>query len=310
MSYDWETVTDDELEGHLEMAAGLAEQDAGTWQDFAEEVTTERERRAETSKAVEAQRRRREQAKYAASPEGRLSALKKDLAAAQAKLAESDRSPTSVRVHPDQARDHDPVNAARIQAAQTVAGLQAQVSEAERRLPLHKFSDDELLDLAAEGETILTPLREAGSKADAQMRESGIQDTSYAVQKARRDLAAAEAEFSPVIDEMAFRKRDARNAVLIRDREVRVAMRARDEALPRWKAEEQRLLGMLNDSSRSGFVDLGELRAAQRAVEMLEKAKANYTPVGKDELEAARSKIAEDTNIQVVGPTAVEIASW
>ena len=43
---------------------------------------------------------------------------------------------------------------------------------------------------------------------------------------------------------------------------------------------------------------------------MLEMAKANNTPVGKDEIEAARDNIAAETNIRAVGPGAVELKSW
>ena len=97
------------------------------------------------------------------------------------------------------------MNAARIKAAQDVAGIKAQVAEAEAPLPFHKVDDNQLLNLAADAETILTPLREAVRKADAQQRETGVADNSFAAQKARRDLAAAEAEFAPVTDEMAYR---------------------------------------------------------------------------------------------------------
>lgn len=307
---DWDLIQDDELQEHLLMAQGLAEQDAEAWGSFQEEVTSEWEKRVETTKKAEAQRRRREAQRYAASPEGKLATLRKDLSAAEQTLAESDRSPTTAKIHPDQARDRDPVNAARIKAAQGVAGIKAQVAELETRLPFTKINDDQLLNLAADAETILTPLREAVAKADAQQRETGVADTSFAVQKARRDLAAAEAEFTPVTDEMAYRRRDARNATLTRDREVRVAMRMREEALPRWKAEEARLMAQLNDRDKSGFVDLAALRTAQKAVDMLEMAKANDTPVGKDEIEAARDKIAAETNIRAVGPGAVELKSW
>lgn len=304
---DWDTIQDSELDDHLAMAQGLAEQDED-WTDFLEEVTTERDRRAEVAKAAEAQRRRRERAKYDASPEGKLAALRKDLKDAEQALAESDTSPTPLRVHPDQVLDGDPITAARYAAARTVADLKAQIAVAEARLPFAKTSDDQLLDLAADAETILTPLREAVAKADAQVAETGIADTSFATQKARRDLMTAEAEFGPVTDEMAYRKRDATNAIFVHDREVRVAMKTREESLVRWKAEEARLMSILNDRDKSGRVDLADLRAAQRAVDMLEKAKGNNTPLEEDELKAAREKIAADTSIRVVG-NAVE-ATW
>ena len=249
---------------------------------------------------------------YARTPKGKIAALTKGLADAEADLAtkQADKAQRPAKIHPDQARDGFPLDRPHCEAAAKVTMLRAQIVESEARLPFHNVTEDELVNQAAAVEADLAPLREQVAKVDAQVKNTGIADTSFTAQRVRRDLAAAEAKLKRITDEMGYRKRDARNAVFTLDREVRTAMTMRAEALKRWTAEERRLLAMLNDPTQSGLLDLGELRAARKAKAMLEKAKTNHTPVGSDELESARERIASQTNIVAVGPGAVEIESW
>ncbi|HET6713964.1 MAG TPA: hypothetical protein VFI59_09670 [Actinomycetota bacterium] len=310
MSTDWAEYDDDSLEDHLEMAVGLVEQDEDAWSDFHSEIVAEREKRIQTTKKAEAERRRREAARYAASPQGKLAALKKDLKVAECALAAAERPETLARVHPDTARDLDPLRTARVEAAARVADLKSQIEVAEKRLPFTKTTDDQLLDLAAEGEAILAPLREAVAKHDAQAREQGIEDNSFAAQKARRDLAAAEADHGPILDEMGWRKSDKQNAVFTRDRETKTALKPRQQALERWTTEERRLKAMLDDPNRSGFLDVEELRTASKNVaEITEYVKKNPPPTA-GELARARAVIEADQNLVPVAPGTVEITSW
>ena len=91
---DWQTMSEDELTDHAEMASGLYEAtEDSIWETQLRWIAEERERRTEAAKAAEAQRRRRERARYEASPEGQLAALRSQLREAESALAEAEKSP-------------------------------------------------------------------------------------------------------------------------------------------------------------------------------------------------------------------------
>ena len=212
----WDLIQDDELQEHLLMAQGLAEQDAEAWGSFQEEVTSEWEKRVETTKKAEAQRRRREAAKYAASPEGKLAALRKDLAAAEQTLAESDRSPTRP-ITP--IKPGDPINAARYKAAQGVAGIKAQVVEPETRMPFTRSTTTN------SSTSPPTPRRSSprSGKPSPRPTLNSARPASLTTRSPPSSPPRSRRRRSGVHSghrEMAYRRRDSRNATLTRDREI------------------------------------------------------------------------------------------
>lgn len=306
---DWDVIQDDELQEHLAMAQGLLAQDEDFWTDYATDVQAEVERRAEASKAAEAQRRRRERARYEASAEGKLAALRKDLKEAEETLANAEKSPTSSRLHPDLARDADPVNAARFAAAATVTHLKQKIALSEKRLPFHDTDDNALVDEAATLEAEIAPLREQVAALDRQQRESGIKDTSFSAQSARRHLEEAQAKLKAIVDEVALRRRDARNEALVRDRQAKVAMRMRQESLEHWRAESKRLRSYLDDPQKSGMLDVAELQRAEKNLREVQAYIDRKPPPSKDELARAAERIAQDTSIRRIAPGVVQ-ANW
>ena len=309
---DWTTYDEEALDDHYEFAGRLADNldDPETWESQQAEIDQERERRTKAEAAAEKQRKQRERERYAASPQGKISTLKAELKAAEKELAEMPSVPMGPRVHPDQALDGNPVNAARFDKANVVTNLRGQIAEAESRLPFNGKADDALVEVAAAIEADLAPLREKVKKLDEQLRTRGIADTSFTAQKARADLAEAEAELKPVATEMALRRRDATNQLLIADLASKKVRRMREDALAHWTAEEARLKAQLDDPNLAGLYDFQELQRAREHVQEITAWNEKNPPPTKAELQRARTAMEADPKFKVNPDGSVEALSF
>ena len=192
----------------------------------------------------------------------------------------------------------------------TVERLKADITTAQDRLPFNGASTDDLVDQAAAIEADLAPLREKVKKIDEQLRTRGIEDKSFTAQKARADLAEAEAKLKPITTEMGFRKADERNAAMQRDMETKAVKLMRKEALKHWEAESRRLRADLDDPIRSQMLDYAELQRAEKNVKEIAAWNEKDPEPTKTELQRTRERVAARTDIRPVAPNAVEVTTW
>jgi len=276
--------------------------------DLYDDTLAERQRR-ETERENERARKRAAAVAYAKSPKGKLAALRKELKAEQAKLDEMPSLDRGPRIHPDQMRDSDPINDSRYEQAQVVTKLQEAIATAEARLPFHEKSDDTLVSDAALFEEAVEANRERVAKADRQLKDQGIADTSFGVQKARKQLAAANEGLASIAKELGTRKADARTQATIDQMAAKRAVRMRQEKLAGWEAEATRLRAQLESdvkAGESGRLNIEPLQTAEKNVTILREGIANNVPLHASEIADAKEAVAADSRLKVLPDGSVE----
>lgn len=129
------------------------------------------------------------------------------------------------------------------------------------------------------------------------------------MERARRELREIGGTLDSLRRESERRKVDKRNAVAGAAAEAKMVKAMRVEALQHWTAREASLKAILDDPSRSGLLDLGELREASKQVAQFTAWNKKDPAPTEGELARARERLAARTDIRVVAHNAVE-ANW
>jgi hypothetical protein len=143
------------------------------------------------------------------------------------------------------------------------------VTTAAERIEFAKSDDADLSETQAELEAAATRLMGEVAEYDKVFRETGMRDprTAGAEAKARRQLEAVQPQLDAIRRETEARRVDTLNRVGAEAREAKLVRKMREEGLAHWTAEQRRLRSLLDDSKTSGFVNITELQAADKAVQ-------------------------------------------
>lgn len=276
----------------------------GRWSDESARIETEQQRRAKPKPAP-----KKAAPKVPTTRSELLTAKREELVAAEAALAEfaglRQRDPNKPPPMGAKPGEEDP-GAGKPEAFMQVEQLKRDIAALETRAPFVEMSDDDvasrLEDASIERERLLVEAK--------RLTDEG---RHRAAAKATREAGQLQDQLMPLVAEDAARKQDSRNAILVDQWVERKAAQGRETALASWKAAlTQREADLEHAMSVNDgvYTAADQVQQAKASIEAIEKAIAEKTKYGSDELALAREEVEKFTTSVTAGSNAVEVSSW
>ena len=231
-----------------------------------------------------------EAAKVPVEAQEKIEATRQQLAAAEKAMEEfAGFTPRGVVPPPmgETAEESDTTELARADAFVNVEKLRAELATLEGRIPFLDIADEqiasELEDTAISIEDFKIVLKAATDEG-----------RRAAAAKAERQLAEVTQRHYQLMGESEVRRGERIKTSVAEQLTERKALRARETNLADWRRRKSELEEIFNREVRAGespYFDVAQLREATQMVERFEKALAENTPLGSDEIAAARAQV-------------------